>query len=216
LQLAQATRIRFLRMISVLQDWKDPDLRRVCEATDAKDYLPGDTVTEKNSDAEAAHVLMRGGLQVHNSGEQGNSGMATGASLRARTSFVKMLSTPVPEPLTVLDEHCLFEKGNQVKSRCTVVALECSEMLRVDRHIFQEVLRARRARKTTDGLDTGRARTVQQAASESGEGSDGDPINEDLGGVRGTTTNMVRESKSDDLRQQQQQHNAASAAVSAG
>jgi len=223
LQLVQAQRIRFLKMISRLQGWKDPDLRRVCDATDAIDYLPGDAVVERNSDADAAHVLMRGGLQVLAAEDQRATASGTSPRSRAsrRSSLVQRLSVRGGvDPLTVVDEHCLFDLGSDVKSRNTVVALECSEVLRIDRRRFQDVLQTRSARKAADA----HARSVrdtlgagQQAASDSEGGSDDEPPSEDLGGVRGAATGMAAMRQSSEaFRQQQMQHNAASAAVSAG
>jgi len=144
LQLNQAHRIRFLRMIPRLQEWKDPDLRRVCDATDAIDYLPGDKVTEKNCDAEAAHVLMRGNLQFFVPEDMRGIGSTGSRSTRqsTRRSFVQRLSgvSRGIDPLKVVDDYCLFDMEADVKSRNTVVALECSEVLRIDRRMFQEAL----------------------------------------------------------------------------
>mmetsp|Transcript_102665 Transcript_102665/g.290827 ORF Transcript_102665/g.290827 Transcript_102665/m.290827 type:complete len:279 (+) Transcript_102665:3-839(+) len=228
LQLNQAHRIRFLRMIPRLQEWKDPDLRRVCDATDAIDYLPGDKVTEKNCDAAAAHVLMRGNLQFFVPEDMRGIGSTGSRSTRqsTRRSFVQRLSgvSRGIDPLKVVDDYCLFDMEADVKSRNTVVALECSEVLRIDRQRFQEVFQARSVKQAADiqlklTRDTF---AIQAAAGSSDEGSDDESVNEDLGGVPGSATGMSGKSRfagsaaSAAREIQTLQHIAASAGVSAG
>jgi len=138
-QLSNACRIRYLKILPRLQDWTDSLLRRVCDATDVVDYLPGDKVTEKHSEAEAAYVLMRGGLQVYTRHQREGHGTDghQGANSAKRTSTLRTGRTA---KVTVVDEHCLFDAGEKVSSRDTVLALECSEVLRIDRRMFQEAL----------------------------------------------------------------------------
>jgi len=140
--MAQTLRIPFLRMMVRLRDWTDPMLRAVCDATQTVDVLTGDRITEKCSEAEAAYVVMSGGLQVFE--------VYTSNEASSRTSITSMLgslslsSNRAAAPLTVVDEHCLFDVGANVLCKNTVVAMECSEVLRVDRQRFQQVLRQRR------------------------------------------------------------------------
>jgi hypothetical protein len=150
-KLNEAHRIRYLRMIPRLQDWIDPFLRRVCDATEVLDYLPGDKVTEENDDAEAAYVLMRGRLQVY---------------VPYSVDFSETIGAR--SPMTVVDENCLFEHGERAPtSQYTVVALECSELLRVDRLRFHEVLQVRRShaqlRLAVHGDDPARAANTRTA-----------------------------------------------------
>jgi len=138
-KLSQAHRIHYLRMIPRLHNWIDPALRHVCDATEVLDFLPGDKLTEKDLDAEAAFVLMRGGLQVYDPSawEPGGRGSKF---FRGSSS-----TTPIFGALTVVDDHCLFERKETARCKDTVMVLECSEVLRVDRQRFQEALEELRA-----------------------------------------------------------------------
>ncbi|CAK0833191.1 unnamed protein product [Prorocentrum cordatum] len=105
------------------------------------------TITERHNDAEAASVRMRGGIQVYNLRDhpqldRGRSGLSDGSlvSLASILSHLQ-LSTRRRSHLTVLDDHCLFDLGYTALSKNTVVALECSEVLRTDRQRFHDVLR---------------------------------------------------------------------------
>ncbi|CAK0884296.1 unnamed protein product [Prorocentrum cordatum] len=138
-KLSHAQKIHFLRMLPPLKDWVDPALRYVCDATEALDYLPGDKLTEKDNDAVAAYVLMRGGLQVYDPSDKRPGGRIS------QFSVMSAMSNWSIGPLTVVDEHCLFERGEAVRSKDTVMVLECSEVLRVDRQRFQEALEELRA-----------------------------------------------------------------------
>jgi len=222
-QLSNACRIRYLKILPRLQDWTDSLLRRVCDATDVVDYLPGDKVTEKHSEAEAAYVLMRGGLQVYTRHQREGHGTDghQGANSAKRTSTLRTGRTA---KVTVVDEHCLFDAGEKVSSRDTVLALECSEVLRIDRQRFQEVFQARSVKQAADiqlklTRDTF---AIQAAAGSSDEGSDDESVNEDLGGVPGSATGMSGKSRdagsavSAAREIQTLQHIAASAGVSAG
>jgi hypothetical protein len=146
LQLSHAYRIRYLRILPRLQDWTDQVLQRICDATDVVDYLPGDKVTEKHNEAEAAYVLMRGGLYARHQKEAPGTDGHQGSSSARKSSILRHVPVPVstrssgPPKITVVDEHCLFDSGHKVSSKDTVVALECSEALRIDRRMFQEVL----------------------------------------------------------------------------
>jgi len=136
LQIRNACVTPHLRKISRFQDWSESALRRVCGCTQAVDYLTGDKVTEKGSDAETAYVLMRGAIQVY---------VPLREESRATTSSklprITLSSTQTSAPLQVVDEHCLFaDPGQNVFSRDTVIAMECSEVLCIDRRRFQEVL----------------------------------------------------------------------------
>ncbi|CAK0820405.1 unnamed protein product [Prorocentrum cordatum] len=139
-KLSQATKIHYLRMLPRLEDWIDPALRHVCDAAEIVDYLPGDKLTEKDQPATAAHVLMRGGLQVYAPAPPHHRRRSSSSAAGALTR-VSLSSDLCFGRLTVVDEHCLFERTEVSLSRDTVVALECSEVLRVDRHTFQETLR---------------------------------------------------------------------------
>ncbi|CAK0845305.1 unnamed protein product [Prorocentrum cordatum] len=145
-QLSQAHRIRYLRLVPRLQEWSVPVLRRVCDATETVDYLPGDKITERYNDAEAAFVLMRGGIHVYNPQDhpqldRGRSGLSDG-SLGSLASVLRhlQLSSRRRTHLTILDDHCLCDLGDTALSKNTVVALECSEVLRIDRQRFHDVL----------------------------------------------------------------------------
>jgi len=145
-KLSQAHRIHYLRMIPRLDDWIDSALGHVCDATEALDFLPGDRLTQKGHDAEAAFVLMKGGLQVYEPSPL-EPGRQSDESPTVRISMLRRrLSELSCRPVTVVDEHCLFDPGEAAPSQDTVVVLECSEVLRVDRRRFQEVLRALHAR----------------------------------------------------------------------
>jgi len=146
----------------------------------------------------------------------GTAGRSTRASAsNKRTSLVKRLrQQDHVDPLKVVDEDCLF--GKEVKSKHTVMALECSEVLRIDRHRFQEVLQARNARKATEAdMKLSRDTLIQQALAASDSEEDID-MSENMGASPSISPGMMSQSQSDALRQQQMQHNAASAAVSAG
>jgi CRP-like cAMP-binding protein len=138
-KLSQANKIYYLRMLPRLRDWIDPALRHVCDATEVVDYLPGDKLTEKDQPTTAAYVLMRGGLQVYAPSPQPHrrrsSTSANGALMR-----VSLQSELCFGRLKIVDEHCLFERAEDSLSRDTVVAMECSEVLSIDRQRFQEVL----------------------------------------------------------------------------
>jgi len=138
-KLSQAHRIHYLRMIPRLHNWIDPALRHVCDATEVLDFLPGDKLTEKDLDAEAAFVLMRGGLQVYDPSawEPGGRGSKF---FRGSSS-----TTPIFGALTVVDDHCLFERKETARCKDTVMVLECSEVLRIGRKKFQEALQDLRA-----------------------------------------------------------------------
>ncbi|CAK0897516.1 unnamed protein product [Prorocentrum cordatum] len=175
-KLSQAHRIHYLRMIPRLDDWIDSALGHVCDATEALDFLPGDRLTQKGHDAEAAFVLMKGGLQVYEPSPL-EPGRQSDESPTVRISMLRRrLSELSCRPVTVVDEHCLFDPGEAAPSQDTVVVLECSEVLRVDRRRFQEVLRALHARhgqaseaQPAAGLDTepGRYRDLGRAPYES-------------------------------------------------
>jgi len=123
-KLSQAHRVHYLRRIPQLYNWMDSALQQVCDATDVVDYLPGDKLAERDHDAEAAYVLTRGFLQIF------GARPAAGARLGSKEA---------PRRLTVVDEHCLFT-SKAVTCSETVVALECSEVLRVDRQRFLELM----------------------------------------------------------------------------
>jgi len=123
-KLSRAHMVHYLRQVPEFQDWAEPMLARVCDASDVVDYLPGDKLTQKDQDAEAAYVLTRGFLQIF------GARPAAGARLGSKEA---------PRRLTVVDEHCLFT-SKAVTCSETVVALECSEVLRVDRQRFLELM----------------------------------------------------------------------------
>ncbi|CAK0882260.1 unnamed protein product [Prorocentrum cordatum] len=137
-KLSQAHRVHYLRRIPQLYNWMDSALQQVCDATDVVDYLPGDKLAERDHDAEAAYVLMGGGLQVY--AHSRNSQVSTMVKSWSLSSS-RSCSRP-----TIVDEHCLFELGKTVQSRETVVVLECSEVLRVDRKRFHEAVRSLHAK----------------------------------------------------------------------
>jgi hypothetical protein len=118
-------------MIPRLQTWSDRALRRVCDACEVFDYLPGDKVTEENDVAEAVYVLMRGRLQIY-----------------VPYLVDRPEATRSGSPLTVVDEHCLFDRGEVARCQNTVLALECSELLRIDRQGFQEVVQVSNIRRS--------------------------------------------------------------------
>jgi len=138
-KLSQATKLHYLRMIPRLGEWIDPALRHVCDATEIVDYLPGDKLTEKDQPTTSAYVLMRGGLQIYASSPQQlrrqSNISATGVLKRVSLSSELCFGR-----LTVVDDHCLFERSEMSLCRETVVALECSEVLRIDREKFQEAI----------------------------------------------------------------------------
>ncbi|CAK0847740.1 unnamed protein product [Prorocentrum cordatum] len=154
-KLNHSHRIHYLRMIPRLRDWMDQALQLVCDATTAVDFLPGDKLTMKDHEAEAAYVLMRGGLQVYVPssrqasllhGRPSNDSTATGLlSMLWRMS----LSNESQERLTVVDDHCLFDHEGIVVPLCrdTVVVMECSELLRIDRQAFKEAMKELRVRR---------------------------------------------------------------------
>jgi len=135
-KLNEAHRIHFIVMIPRVQELSEAVLRRVCHATEVLDYLPGDKVTEKNKDAEAAYVVMRGGVEVYVP-----TMLKRSLSKLSKLSDFSNLSAR-SDALTVVDDHCLFELGEKTPSRNTVLAVECSELLRVDRKGFQEIVLA--------------------------------------------------------------------------
>jgi len=135
-KLTRAHIVHHLKKIPRLEDWDDLILAIICDATEVVDYLPGDKLTEKNSEAEAAYVLTRGGLQVFGQEPPRRSR----SLLSSRSGRPRWSVSDGPGRLTVVDDQCLF--ANQaVLSRHTVVALECSEVLRVDRQRFLELIK---------------------------------------------------------------------------
>jgi len=59
------------------------------------------------------------------------------------------LSNESQERLTVVDDHCLFDHEGIVVPLCrdTVVVMECSELLRIDRQAFKEAMKELRVRR---------------------------------------------------------------------
>lgn len=147
-KLSQTHRIHYLRMIPRLRNWIDSALQQVCDATEAVDCMPGDKITEKDHDAEAAYVLMRGGLQVYFPSRASDRRASQTSGTRSMEMFSQLSwsSSRSNSRLTIVDEHCLFEWRRTAQSQDTVVVLECSEVLRVDRRRFQEVVRSLHAR----------------------------------------------------------------------
>jgi len=152
-KLYQTHRVRYLRMIPRLKDWMDPVLKRICDATDVLDFLPGDKIAERDQEAEAAYVLMRGGLQLC---DNDISDGKKRASTMWRMSLFSVGSTKGATPVTIVNEQCLFELGEKASCKHTVVALECSEVLRVDRQQFQEVLQMNTAGRCSKGQSNDR------------------------------------------------------------
>jgi hypothetical protein len=143
-KLNQAHRLRFLRMVPRLEDWIEPVLKRVCDATDVLDFLPGDKIAEKDQAADAAFVLMRGGLQLFDTVSTRKSRPST----LWRLSLFSAGRAPTTQALTVVDDQCLFELGEKALCKNTVVALECSEVLRIDRQTFQEIMQMKADRNS--------------------------------------------------------------------
>jgi len=152
-KLNHAHRTHFLRMVPRLREWIDQALQRVCDATEAVDYLPGDKLTVKDREAEAAYVLMRGGLQVYvPSSRQASLLRGRPSDDSTATGLLTMLwrmslSNDSQERLTVVDDHCLFEPFEASLSHNTVVVMECSEVLRIDRQGFKAAVEALRGRR---------------------------------------------------------------------
>ncbi|CAK0895861.1 unnamed protein product, partial [Prorocentrum cordatum] len=107
-KLSRAHMVHYLRQVPEFQDWAEPMLARVCDASDVVDYLPGDKLTQKDQDAEAAYVLTRGFLQIF------GARPAAGARLGSKEA---------PRRLTVVDEHCLFTS----KAAATVATATASK-----------------------------------------------------------------------------------------
>ncbi|CAK0798611.1 unnamed protein product, partial [Prorocentrum cordatum] len=164
LQMRQAYRIPYLKLVPGLEDWTDQVLRRFCDATETVDYLTGDKITERHNDAEAAYVLMIGGIQVfHETPSMTRFSTNNGHNVSSMLRAMSPTSIESGPPLTVVDEHCLFDKEANSLCRNTVVATECSEVLRIDRLKFQEVLRMRGNREYENLLAT-RENSRQRAA----------------------------------------------------
>ncbi|CAK0847567.1 unnamed protein product [Prorocentrum cordatum] len=163
LQMRQAYRIPYLRLIPGLENWTEKVLRQFCDATETVDYLTGDKITERCNDAEAAYVLMIGSMQVFHetpSMTRLSTNDANNVTSVLRASWSSIESGP---PLTVVDEHCLFEKEAKAVCKNTVVAMECSEVLRIDRLKFQAVMQMRGSSEYEDCL-ANRENVRQRAA----------------------------------------------------
>jgi len=140
-------------MIPRLKDWMDPVLKRLCDATDVQDFLPGDKLAEKDQEADAAYVLMRGGLHLC---EGSSTTRKSRMSTMFRMSVFSNGSSKNGLPLTIVEEQCLFELAERVTCKHTVVASECSEVLRVDRQQFQQVLQTNTAGRSSKAHSHGR------------------------------------------------------------
>ncbi|CAK0867616.1 unnamed protein product [Prorocentrum cordatum] len=157
-KLGRAQVIHHLRKIPQLEDWDDSVLAMVCDATEVVDYLPGDKLTEKSRDAEAAFVLTRGGLQVFGADPPGRSRRLFSSSqvgTSGRPGRPRRSAADGSGRLTVVDDQCLF-MSQATPSRHTVVALECSEVLRIDRQKFMSLIPERDRVACADSGDSWR------------------------------------------------------------
>lgn len=109
----------YLRKLPVIARVSESVMIQLCGIAEVRDLVPGDILCRRGSLAEAAWVLISGGLHVYYS---------NGTQRWNRESF------------EVVDEDCL-EHSEFVESQRTVFAASCSEVLKISKTTFFKLAR---------------------------------------------------------------------------
>ncbi|CAE7394739.1 eag [Symbiodinium natans] len=114
----------YLERIPLMRELERDSIEKICDAAETFDLMQGDAVSNAGTVADAAWVLVSGRLRVT------KRLVGQTESLNTNASIVSPL---------IVDEHCLEEDG-PVLSRCTTLAAESSELIRVGKeHFFQSI-----------------------------------------------------------------------------
>lgn len=114
----------YLERIPLMRELERDSVEKITDAAETFDLMQGDAVSSAGTVADAAWVLVSGRLRV------------TKRVVGPTESVLTNVS--IVSPL-VVDEHCLEEEG-PVLSRCTTLAAESSELIRIGKqHFFQSI-----------------------------------------------------------------------------
>ncbi|CAE7569358.1 unnamed protein product, partial [Symbiodinium pilosum] len=120
----------YLERIPLMRELERDSIEKICDAAETFDLMQGDAVSTAGNVADAAWVLVSGRLRIT------KRLVGPTESLHTNMSVVSPL---------IVDEHCLEEEG-PVLSRCTTLAAESSELIRVGKEHFFESISVNRRR----------------------------------------------------------------------
>mmetsp|Transcript_19859 Transcript_19859/g.46441 ORF Transcript_19859/g.46441 Transcript_19859/m.46441 type:complete len:700 (+) Transcript_19859:111-2210(+) len=123
----------YMERIPLMRELERDSIEKICDNAETYDLMQGDAVNTAGNVAEAAWVLVSGRLRV------------TKRLVGPMESDTTNLHTFAP---VTVDEHCLDEEG-PVLSRCTTLAAESSELIRIGKAMFFESISANRRKSLT-------------------------------------------------------------------
>jgi len=182
-RLRLAQRMSYLQKLEALQFAPKRLLQDVSELADVMDMLPGDVISRCGRPACATWILMTGRLQAIAGcgGELASDGAEEGCASKdgekmRLPSIRRSWSSPknAPDQVQLVDQECLLYAETTLSSS-TIIAVESSELLRIDRAKFQAFVQAFGLRRqATDLAASGQPDGEGSCGSTSGEQGQGE------------------------------------------